>query len=335
MKFRSLIKIIPVLLFLMACKPTAYLTIEELAPAEVNIPLKIKHVAVVTHAVDNKNSPLIDHKEQKHAMNDLYKYLDEASRAYIDGLSDVIYTSPRYVFKEPAIINRDKSDHNKKLAKIDWPMVADICRDKGAEGLISVEYYSIIDTSAVMYLPKYYHYYAFLRLVNISLWRIYLPSDRVIADEYIVKDTILWEGFGGSPRKAMEDIPYTKDAIQLSCYDAAVKYGLRIAPVWDQTKRMYYTSGNKALRKAYKLAKDNKWKKAAAIWKKQLNAQDDIAFKAAFNLALAAEINDKLKVAKEWAERSYEIKKIPKTKTYIEILVERIRKKNTLIDQLP
>ncbi len=319
----------------MACKTEAYLTIEVLQPAEINMPLKMKNVAVVTHGPDQVYNPLIKNSEQEKLLKDIEKYSTDASRAYVDGLSDILYSSPRYDIKEPALINIERNIYSNELPPMDWDDVADICREKEAEGLLSLEHYSLIDSSAVFYLSKYYQYYAFYRLVNVSLWRVYLPSEKVITDEYISRDTLYWEGFGTTPRRALDDIPYTSDAVQISCYEAGNKYGLRIAPIWNKTGRTYYVSGNKNFRKAYKHVKNDEWMKAADLWKNHLNSNKSIAYKAAYNLALVAEVNDKLELAKEWAEKSYEIKKDPKTKEYIKKLDKRIEKKEILINQLP
>ena len=335
MKHINFISILFMLLF-MACKTEAYLTIEVLQPAEINMPLKMKNVAVVTHGAEADNHPLLKSKEHGKVLKDIEKFSLDASKAYVDGLSDILYSSPRYVVKEPALINIERKISSEGLPPMNWNDVADICRDKESEALISLEHYSLVDSSAVFYLSKYYQYYAFFRLVNVSLWRVYLPSEKAVADEYVLRDTLYWEGFGTTPRRALEDIPFASDAVQLSAYDAGSRYGLRIAPIWTEAQRSYYVSGNKDFRKAYKHVKNEEWLKAADLWKKQLDGGNKYTqYKAAYNLALVAEINDKLELAKEWAEKSYKINEDPKTKAYIEKLDKRIEKKEALINQLP
>lgn len=71
---------------------------------------------------------------------------------------------------------------------------------------------------------------------------------------------------------------------------------------------MYYKSGQVELQQAEKLALENRWFEAAAIWKKNIaNKNISIAAKSMFNLGLACEIEGNIDAAIDWVVKSYHV----------------------------
>ncbi len=79
-------------------------------------------------------------------------------------------------------------------------------------------------------------------------------------------------------------------------------------PSWIPVERKYYNSGNPRMIAAEKYALANDWLKAAEVWNKESkNANQKIAAKACYNLALACEMEGKYDLAIDWLIKSYGI----------------------------
>ena len=90
--------------------------------------------------------------------------------------------------------------------------------------------------------------------------------------------------------------------------------------------RFYYIRGHPDLKKAAILVKEEKWLDAAKIWKVLAYGPDnEIASRAALNMALVSEMNDNLDAALNWAIESYSLNKKESVEQYLKVLLERIR----------
>ncbi|MFO7790070.1 MAG: DUF6340 family protein, partial [Bacteroidales bacterium] len=81
--------------------------------------------------------------------------------------------------------------------------------------------------------------------------------------------------------------------------------------------------------------KNGEWKKAASIWKKYTDSNDNkLAARANYNMAVAAEIQGNIDAAIEWAKQSLELDDSHKTKSYINLLHKRKQDFRKLKEQL-
>lgn len=128
-------------------------------------------------------------------------------------------------------------------------------------------------------------------------------------------------------------------------YDAAHylgdNFGTKIIPSWLTAERQYYKSGNPAMLKAEKLARDNNWLQAAEIWNASTNNKNQrIAAKASYNMALACEMEGKIDLAIDWLVKSYSIMKTNNDdhkafcQKYINVLANRKREIGKLESQV-
>ncbi len=157
-----------------------------------------------------------------------------------------------------------------------------------------------------------------------SVWYLYDLEDTSLLDRAVLEDTIRLSSAGFSYRDALSRLPSLKMAIHDLSRMAGIHYAYRIFPVWDPVTRIYYAGGNPALKKAARYAQENKWLAAAEIWRRlAYTAGPKVAAKAAFNMALASEINDKLDLAEEWLNRSLQLEDSKVTRNYLGIIRER------------
>ncbi len=158
-----------------------------------------------------------------------------------------------------------------------------------------------------------------------SSWYLYELADSLPVDTRVLFDTLHLSSAGYSYREALANLPNLKKAVYDLASTAGQHNAYRIFPVWDPVTRIYYTGSNKKMKEAARYAEKNQWIAAALIWKKlAYTAGNKLAARAAFNMALVSEINDKLDVAVSWLQRSLDLEESRITRNYLDILQERI-----------
>jgi hypothetical protein len=116
-----------------------------------------------------------------------------------------------------------------------------------------------------------------------------------------------------------------------SGYRAGWNYGKRIAQEWRPESRFLYRVSGKALSNA----KNENWATAIDLWKGIVGTGDKkTASEAAFNIAVAYEMQDRIPDALEWAAKSYFLQRDINTDNYIKKLERRLNDQKKLQQQL-
>jgi len=160
-----------------------------------------------------------------------------------------------------------------------------------------------------------------------SHWFLYVYQDPMPKDSVVLNDTLFLKGTGRTYREAVADLPDIRKSIEDMSYQTGQHNAYRIFPVWNEVTRIYYKNNlYKKMKQANKLAMENHWMEAAAIWKGlTYSSNKQLAAKAAFNMALASEINDKLDLAESWLIMSMKLYPNPVTGNYLNIVRERLK----------
>jgi len=99
----------------------------------------------------------------------------------------------------------------------------------------------------------------------------------------------------------------------------------RMFPEWVHQQRNIYVFPNPKWDEAYSFAQQFKWKEAMDIWLGELQSQDKVKVAvAAFNMAVACELTDRVELASEWAELSFKSYVLPGIISYKQYLKEKI-----------
>ncbi len=311
------------------CSPVSYMDLEVLEPAEIILPPSVQSFAVGI----KKDALQNEYKNQKEQVKDYY------AQNYFSGINNSLSRSPRvkylYLFDD-----REIGMNNENLfMQIHWDTVEQICEKTHSDALIAIEYFMTADTIYVGYSKEAYRHKVRLLHIHTTLWRVYDPGRKKVLDEYLQKDTLIWKGQGIRTAEAMESIPDIIDAGGTACYQSAEKYGLRIAPAWENVQRKIHSPCKSGMWKAYQNLKQDQWQDASQAW---INIIEDpeieknIKWKAAYNMAVLSEIRDKLNVAVEWAKKAYELSDNEnEVKSYLNLLKEREKNKEKIYKQIP
>ncbi len=219
-------------------------------------------------------------------------------------------------------------------APLTWEQVEGICRDNGTDALFALEMYDT-DTrvnystaskqikTPLGNIPGLEHTASMETLVKTG-WRIYSPADRIIADEFIVAESIVFTGRGINPLAAASALLNRKEAVKEVSNKAGHIYALRLLPYRLRATRDYFVKGTNNFKIAKRRAQLGKWDEAAELWEKETtNPKMKIAGRANYNMAIISEINGDLEAAKSWAQKSYEDYKNKLGLRYVRIIENR------------
>lgn len=268
-------------------------------------------------------------------------YLNYLSWKIVNFSLDVIDLSP---LKDSVKIDTNIYEEFYKVGRgesLDSVFISELCLQDSLKGIVSLEELRIWDT--VFFLPQFSYlegdtiFNAFY-CVNMFLpeikWRIYSETGQV-NDEYLMKDTLIWYSMGGTEDIAWHFLPETEAILNELASAVGGSFSEKIVPVWTDVNRLYYHRGSSKMIMAARLVHENSWDEAARIWQKMAETENPrIASKAAFNMALACELSDRLELALTWINKAWTIKSNDLAVAYSRILRDRVKKSETVNEQL-
>ncbi len=254
------------------------------------------------------------------------------TREYLYGLQSTLLESPR--FEKIVITPFDRFDSIEYQRAFDWREIIRICRMDTTDAIILINEFHMDDSLKVLdWLGGYYVEY---RLENKMNYVVLNPKKQDITGRYYVTHENTWYGLDLNFEGATIQMPEPEDMILQSCYETGQKAGRSIAPVWsDGIRRIYYTRGNRLLAKGANYAKSEMWREAAGYWRMAADSENArTSAKAAFNMALVCEIEDKLELAHDWIALSDSLRSTEFTLLYQQILQTRLEHQTMLDKQM-
>jgi len=326
------------LLGVFSCSSYEKLTIQVLVPSEKPLPsglgkyLYLNRIPSLYDSNDTIRTGSIDLPSS---------YLNYLSWEIVNFSLDNIDRSP---LKDSVMIDTITYEefNNAKIGEsLDSVFISELCIQGNLKGVISLEELSLWDT--VFFLPQFSYleddsilnavYCVNMFLPEIK-WRIYSKTGQV-EDEYLINDTLMWYSMGGTKDIAWYFLPETEAILNELADAVGTGFSEKIVPVWTDVNRIYYHRGSSKMIMAAKLVREDSWEKAARIWQKVAETENPgIASKAAFNMALACELSDRLELALTWVNKAWNIEKNDLAVRYSRILRDRIKISETVNEQL-
>ena len=295
---------------------TAHLNV--LQPAQMKIP---DHITVVAVADRSKPSNgwlnVLEGLVTGEAIGQ-----DRRSRQQaMDGILSSLTRTPRFQVRSTGVEMTGSKAGVNLPNPLEWSEVERLCRDHGADALLTIESF---DSDNNVFCRKTeskskkdgkevitVHYNSEQRTGVRMGWRLYDPKMKVILDEYVTNDYLTRNASGNTEAEAKRNLPapvqVTRDVARI----AGEHYGMRVAPVYVNINRNYYgkIKGYKSeSKRAATFAKAGEWERAAGLWKliAERDAQNNTkaAGRAAYNMAVAAEMQGHLDVALDWAKKA-------------------------------
>ncbi|MBU6340777.1 MAG: hypothetical protein KGS48_04725 [Bacteroidetes bacterium] len=318
-----------------SCMRQASFTV--LQPAQMTLPEHISKVAIVDRSKPSNGwLNVLEGLITGEAIGQDRQSRQEAVR----GLEAALQRTPRFSVIRTGIEKSGSKAGVGMPPPLEWQEVEQICADYGANAVVTIESFDSDnhastqrnenkrkDKNGKEYIEITYS--ARQRTGVTMGWRLYDPKSRIILDEYTTNDYLERNASGDTERNALGNLPAPVSVTRTVAYNGGSHYGMRIAPVYVRETRAYYpkAKGQKnQMKEAARLASAEKWESAAAIWKKIVDNPTNTpktAGRAAYNMAVAAEVKGELDVALEWAEEAYTHFGNKKARGYIQTLKQR------------
>ncbi len=333
--------VIPIIaLAAMSCK-TNELYLNIVQPAPVTISKDIKTVGIIDRTTPSDETKTLDVIDKVLSLEG--KDLDSLGTIEsIKGVTEELTRNDR--FEEVRLLSDLKfktSNTGMFPSPLTWDQVEGICTTQGVNALFALEMYDTdthvnYSTQPVQIktplgnIPGLEHLASMETIVKTG-WRIYSPADNAILDEYVVAESVVFEGRGINPIAAASALLNWKDAVKDVSMKAGIIYARRLLPYNLNVTREYYVKGTDNFKIAKRKAQMGKWNEAAVLWEKETaNLKMKIAGRATYNMAIINEINGDLEAALSWAQKSYENFRIKLGLRYSHIIENRMYDLNLL-----
>lgn len=327
------------LLLSSACMKTARLTV--LQPAQFKLPEHIAKVAIVDRS--KPSNGWLNVLEGAFTGESIGQ--DRASRQQaVAGLTEVLHRTPRFRVVSTGIEMTGSKAGVNLPTPLEWSEIERICADYQTDAVVAIESFDTDNSSSTRRevsktkdkngnVSQRIYYDARMRTSVRTGWRLYDPKTRSILDEFVTDDEASDNSTGDTERAALNNLPSPARVSRRIAYVCGEEYGMRIAPVYVNVERHFYAkakgNGVKAeMREAARFAESGDWEQAADVWKaveRYATGQRNhkAAGRAAYNMAVAAEVQGDLDVALEWAKISWQSHGNKKARAYIYTLQRR------------
>ncbi len=303
-----------------------------LTPAEIVLPKDIKTVSLISRVHLEQEEGRLSNMNNIRFIPDSSYYLFTAESLF--ALAETLRESPRFEYVHIAGAHGTIKDPDKKPYPLNWMTITERCHKDSTDAVISLEYIELSDS--LESFPHGLYCEAEFSIYRNIYWLIYHPKYFKLADQWTENDSAVWSRYGIDCESALYEMPPAADMLIENFNTAGEQYGRRIAPLWhDNITRVYYSKGPKEFKNAEELIEQDRWSEAIEIWRKLAeHKRKKTAAKAAFNMALATEVLDRLELALEWAQKSHRLYPDQLTRQYIKILNYRLKAKDKLMKQL-
>jgi hypothetical protein len=334
-------------LFLPSCSTkSARLTV--LQPARFTVPEHISKVAVVDRSKPSNGwLNVLEGVLTGEAIGQDRRSREEAVSGLIEGLRN----TPRFEVIRTGIEMTGSRAGANLPAPLSWSEVERICQLHQADAVVTIESF---DTNTGVTTKRRENtqkdkngkqittidYRSEMRTAVTMGWRMYDPRSKNILDEFTTDDFLLSDATGDTEQAAVRQLPAPVTISRRVAFIGGQHYGMRIAPTYVSIQRQYYVKakGAKAsMQKAGRYAETGSWEKAAELWKilyEKYKEEDKIAGRAAYNMAVAAEMKGNLVLALDWAKKSWELHRNKKARQYVFALQMRLEDQEQVSRQM-
>ena len=332
--------ILLIALALASCK-TQQLYLNVVEPAPVTMPAYIKSVGVINRSIPTDKSKALDVLDKVLSLEGVNLDKDGAMES-IRGLSDELMNNTRFnEVKTLTDIDFRTSALSGFPNVLTWEIVSMICTETKTDALFALEKFDTdthlnystrkVDIKTPLgTIPGLEHQANMETLVKTG-WRIYDPAAKLILDEFIYDESVVFSGRGINPLIAASALVGRKEAVNEVSNKAGHGYAMRIIPYRLRVMRDYYVKGTNNFKIAKRKAQVGKWDEAGLLWEKEtLNPKSKICGRACYNMAIISEINGDLESALKWAQKSYEDTNNKLALRYVSIIKNRLYKTDIL-----
>lgn len=325
MRGNRFLGLLGIMLLIESCSYTTTISIETLEPP-TNIYLDLRKPITVnyTFVPSNNMHDIIGHK------NDIDSIAADAA-AYVMAYSmkqNALLTQTNVITTQ---IQRNDSLASSGYNLAETELNKTIWKTKG-DILLSLDYFSL--NPEVLAFPSYNGgYSAFINMNVVALWRVYSAVNKKAIAEYLFKNEYSWDAVGESRTAAINNLPKINEVATWIGTDCGKSSAKAFVPFWTNVTRDIYVNPIATWRQAETYIKMGDWNSAVKIWSWQVGDNKNIKkqWQAAYNLAVASEVQNDLMLALNWLDAADSfISGTPEVKAYRETLQLRLKSQKIL-----
>lgn len=286
------------------------MTVDVYKPPVVSMPDSIEQIGILNVAMGKINQDINSMVEDLRRGTGSYTYYLSAQRA-VQGALEYLEYSEEFRSVLPVKMESITADNRQMPEALDWDFVERLCTDNNLDALITIESIATTNTTGVeMFRQKKQEeknkvwtnrilyntemtrrYVASLTVVIWSGWRVYLPSERNIIDEYFFSDSVLYEMDGYTEEEALEKLPGRGAAVEETGFFIGEQYAARIVPGWSTVQRTFYRPWHSLFNGTTKHLRMRRWGVLSEEWESlKDNPDPGISGMACHNLAVLKEM---------------------------------------------
>lgn len=271
-----------------SCQTLETLSIDYLQPAEVTFPEQFRKVGIVN------NVPLVQQEKLS---------LDAAKAT--NSLAESI--AERNYFNEVVICDSAlrASDPTPVSTLLTQAQIRQLAQELDVDIIIALDGILLQTKRDIEFLPDWQIYHGTVNAKVSAVTRIYIPQRKKALTTLTSTDSIYWEELGTNQAYVQAKLVGEKQMIEEASLFAGEIPVKQLLPTWKTVERAYVSGGSVNMRDAAIYIKENDWENAAKLWEKEYHSRKGKKqFYAAYNLALAYEMQDSLKTALDWIMRA-------------------------------
>ena len=281
-----------------SCVTTNFITLDIREPATVSFPPEVTNVIIVDNSMSEKDN---NEEEGIGIMS-----TDSAKTILLNSLQQFM-NEENYFSKVELYPYKIYKGHTGEIIPLSKRKVESICKEKGANALISLDFFAIsaqLETENVAYFSNYSIMSAKLG----TILRTYSDKGAEYGKPLGYIDS-LFRGGETDWSRINRNIPEINSLVSEISVLGADKITGHFIPSWKTKERWYYSDNSAEMKKAVKSVNEGQWQQAADIWGKLYEKEEKTTKKIrlASNIALANESLDDIENAVNWINIAFDL----------------------------
>lgn len=276
--------------FLVSCSSVQSFTFDELIPAETSFPERLTTVAVVNNMVSipTPKSTLL-------TLGTLEGDGKMAAEVLANSLADSRYF--RQIIICDSALQEKEATLFRGIRMLSAQEIETLIAELGVDMLFSLDRIAIHTEKKQIVYPQLAMPFEALEIQLVPTLSVYIPGRDKPMQVITVHDSIYWDIDSSLSDKVVVKDVSERAASLLTSY---------LVPHWENTARIYFGGGSPEMRDAVVSLNENDWESARNLWESLYadRKKGSLKLKAAFNVALACEMQGDIHQAVEWLDKA-------------------------------
>lgn len=268
---------------LVSCSSIQTLTFDQLSPATISFPERVRNVAVVN------NMPVIpEAKRTLLTLGEMNGNGKKSAEMLASALADSKYFNQVMICD--SALNETDSAKRRILSSQE---VMQLAGELDADIVFSLDLVNIQTERDEIFYPGLQGSWSVIKAKITPVLSLYLPGREAPMNVITKTDSLQWDASMAPSDRQMQE-----EAASLSAYMLTQM----LVPYWKQAERLYYAGGCVEMRDAAVCVRENDWQGAYDLWHSlyEQTKSKRLKVRSAINLALASEMQGDVTQAEKW-----------------------------------